>query len=477
MSDAGHDDHFDTLDDFDVEISDLPVEETGHADTGERRNRPGRRIYNTHAPLRLHFTPRQRALQFAATASILVLSLIALLGDSAAVRNTLTLRLFGPTPSPTPTLAPGLNLFYVNATPAWGHLAVDGHMLSYVPTAISGDSPIPMSRGRHQLVWAADPFQPQSCFVSVPPAILTDTCLVNNRATSPLGVEAWVVNFSESLHTLPTDQHNALVNMAQALLDTQRSTTTVQPGEQYVNLQAPLDTATALSPLRATQHFSLDANSETNKPCAAVGNVEACTFQGQDCRSFCEAQPAVPVAPQAVWDVFAIIDAKWDYTALDGKVVARDQPDTQRGNDANEEYRIELYITWDGARWQVTFPTPNNASDNSLVVITNPACASSLNDIDLNTFYSQTGGREGIPLSWSFVSGTNGAAGCLAVGKPQYNFSLTPNASPLSAAYLMHRFGLVLAANAAAQTYFGAKTSVADAYVRNLAQHLAALSS
>jgi hypothetical protein len=113
-----------------------------------------------------------------------------------------------PNPSPTPTLAPGTDLFYVRGDPSWGQLFIDGH-----PTAlpvIGTDPPLRLARGQHMLTWQAAPFLTQQCTVSVPPAPLTDTCSDNDMVQfNMVGVS--VVSFFLSLANLSAKQRTALL--------------------------------------------------------------------------------------------------------------------------------------------------------------------------------------------------------------------------------------------------------------------------
>src|SRR5579864_3656747 len=69
---------------------------------------------------------------------------------------------------PTPTLIPGSNLFYVQTTPGWGMILIDGQPIAHPPTS-SDQAPLVLSAGVHQVVWRGDPFAPQQCALIVPP--------------------------------------------------------------------------------------------------------------------------------------------------------------------------------------------------------------------------------------------------------------------------------------------------------------------
>src|SRR5437868_476727 len=88
--------------DADVEISDIPEEEVGSPK--RVRGRAGIRIRAGQAPPLL---------------LVIVLVLVIIVGSSAIARDTLVSGIFGRVPTPTPTLAPGIDLFYLQGLPAW----------------------------------------------------------------------------------------------------------------------------------------------------------------------------------------------------------------------------------------------------------------------------------------------------------------------------------------------------------------------
>jgi hypothetical protein len=146
---------------------------------------------------------------------------------------------------------------------------------------------------------------------------------------------------------------------------------------------------------------------------------------------------------------------------LDGHVVEQNQPDSPH------EHLIELQITWDGKNWQVRVPV----STLETPVVGNPICESAQEEIGMNGYFGATGGNVEEAVNWQqFVSKANLAAGCLAVGMPQQSTSDQPH---LPMAYLLYRFGVVVAGNDAAYRYW-ASQALADAYEQHLIQQLAA---
>jgi len=303
-----------------------------------------------------------------------------------------------------------------------------------------------------------------------------NTCLstsIVQTSTVQLSSEtwAWVIAFSVSLNMLAADQRAALLNSAQVALDALQSTEIVQSGEQYTRAQSTPRIDRATEPLRATLRFQLDTSSDPNKPCITIISGQPCTSEGQDCRQFCSAAGLVPSSlSEQEWNVLAVISPSWKYTTSDGKVVARDQPDTSV-NDAASEYLTDLNIVWSSKGWQVTII----AFSTILPSVVSPACTSAHTDIGMNEYYSTVKeGNFSESVTWTFISGRNSAMGCLAVGTPQPESSLQPNAPRLPVAYILHRFGISLAANDAARRYFPSILA-ANAYERHVVQELAAL--
>lgn len=418
-------------------------------------------------------SPRRRVLPLTIIASVVVIALV-MLGSFAAIRGITGLAIFNPAPASTATLYPGDDLFYILRSPTWGSISIDGHTYARLPT-IGVDAPLQLARGRHLLLWRANPFLTQHCFISVPPDT-TDTCLYNSSARVNENLSAWVIRFSLDLNMLPDRQRAALTQATQAALDTLQSAETVQPGEQYADMPANHFVSTATQALRATLHFQLDTNLAAQASCVAQGTGQACEFQGIDCRLFCPMpDQVVTVSPaQNTWIVLAVMRPFWDYATLDGRIVATNQPDSTTADNTTNEYLVELHITWNGTAWNVSVPGGYTShatlpGNNTTTLSTgDPACASALDDIvSMGGYYSPSGGFN--PADLRFDSGPKRADGCLVVETPQQNTQFSPS---FPAIFLLHRFGIILAANDAAHRYLPF-LPLADAYEQKVAQQLA----
>jgi len=379
----------------------------------------------------------------------------------------------GPGPTPTATAFPRSDLFYIQESPPWGSVTIDGHTLDHLPTFGSG-KPLQLSPGIHQVVWHADPFPPQHCAIFVPDQHSETSCLGRNaesvRTGSGAGLSAWIITFSASLADLPSTQRAALAHATQAALDSLQSIETVRPGERYVDLQANQFVATAAQPLHATLHFQLDTTS-SYVPCAGalIDQSFLCANNGHSCYTFCLRLEIASDTPLRHWDVFGVVRPTWQYTTLDGRAVAQDQPDAP--DNSGLEYAVALYITWDSSKWHVTVSPPNDTSSD---VSNNPACAAAQHTIarDSNFISAVDTSRT---IMWKYISGQHAATGCLAEAIPQPDTTATPGTSlPKPIAYCLYRFGVLLAVDNAAHLSWPG-LPVANAYEKSVAQQLATL--
>ena len=470
MSDVEHEQ---TEDDFAVEITDIDKLDDNAFDTRMPLSAklPG-------VSLESRLSLRQRRQQLIITGGVVVLAVLLILGSTASVRDLVSGIFIRPTPTPLPMIAPGSDLFYVQGNPAWGHLFIDGRMVAHLPR-ISIDQPLRFSRGRHVLLWRAEPFLSLSCRVSVPARYATDTCSYRKTVQLNAGLSAWIITFSVSLASLPAEQRAALVQAVQAALDVQQSSATVQPGEFYALSpndpqcrRGPLCYTTARQPLKATLSFQLDADEASDATC--IDPEPSCTLSYQNCHLFC---PGFESSPSAVaeWDVLAPVRSLWKFATIDGRVFARDIPDNSLwDNGAGQviESLVPLGITWDSLGWHATVSHDASAQNSGFF---DPVCAAAQDDVQLFEPPAAVAG-EPVYLQWQFVSGPVPAAGCVALGAPKENAftTATSTISHSELAYCLYRFGVNLAANEVAQRYWP-YLPVADAGEQRLVQQLAGL--
>src|SRR5260221_7551189 len=151
-------------DDFEVEIADL--DELG---TAANSSKPARSL------LRPRFSPRQRRLQLAITSSIVMLAILIILGSTAPVRELVGSIFPGPPATPSAASGSETGLFYVQASPSWGQLSIDGHVFAHLP-GVGVGPPLRLARGRHVLEWRAEPFLAQQFIVTMATHYYAGSC-------------------------------------------------------------------------------------------------------------------------------------------------------------------------------------------------------------------------------------------------------------------------------------------------------------
>lgn len=415
------------------------------------------------------FTLQQRRIQLVVTVNIVCMLLFVLLSSYTPVRTRIVQALIPPTLSIGTKAGPETELFYFDANPTWGHLFVDGKIVKHLPSIGNrGDAPLKLVGGRHMLRWVATPFAPQQCTVSVPFNTVADTCHFDQFTQYPKGIGAWLFRFPVSLAQLPQTAFSTLVTTVQAELDMHAPRETVMPGEIYAVNTTGESIQRATKPLRATLHYQLDVENNLDGVCSTLFEESTpCTFNGQACYLFC----TVPMMTRelhttmASWDVFAAVQASWDYRTADGTLLAQNQPELL-GTSVVYDHLLPLHITWDGTTWHVALLALQASSDVEQQL--NVACNTALNTVK-SVLVPSSSEQAHSGINWHYVSGTNPAAGCL--GMATLNEGQGTH-SPPPVAYCLHRFGVFLAANAVAHHYWP-NMPVANAYEQQLTQKLA----
>jgi hypothetical protein len=421
--------------------------------------------------------PRRRRRPLAIITVIVLI--IVLVSGSLAIARAVGSGAIGAAPTPTATLLPGENLFYIITDPLWGTVSVDGHTLMHLPTL--GGQPLTLAVGGHTIVWNAPPLAPQKCLIYVPQqqtpggnCSATDQMAV--RSGKDAGLQATIVEFTLDSSMLSHAQFTALRNAIQTYFSTLQSTDTVQPGEHYARASVPNNVATAAQPLKATFKIHLDTNPNSNLPCYPGDfGLQSCTT----CYTFCNPStgfdfnslPANFSSPPT-WDIYIVAYATWDYTTLSGQSVAANQPDTAASTTL--EYTTPLFITWTNSQWRVSDIPPKN-DINFFFGFTQPcavAQAAMLNNNSLSNPYSSiTINGQPQTLSWQDDnSGHNLAQGCL-MGAVIVPGNETPVAANAPEAYILYRFGVLLAATSLAHQWWP-NLPVASAYEQGIVQQL-----
>ncbi len=449
-------------DDFVVEITNLPQD-----DEAGSSNTP-RFFMETWL-----LSPKYRKQKTIATAVCMGLALLIVLFALTPVS-----RLF-PRGSP-PTVEPSTYYFGLDANPPWGSLSVDGKRVALFSRGAYTLFSLPS--GQHTLTWRAAPFASQQCRISVPVDFGSATCQFPNATPHLGGTISAYIGFPANLTMLSAVQRTALIQAAQAVLDRQQSSETVQAGEVYAQTSAVSGTntrsctvvlqlaaicfAAAHQPLKATLRLQLDTGPSPDAPCANG----ACDSGNQDCRLFCDV-PAfvgsnITLSP-AVWQVSVQAQLLWQFTTRDGRGVEENQADSFILGQQNA-LTVPLNIIWNGMGWGVT-PTSQSGSFGS----EDPVCQAAFGDMHTLVFASTQ-----LDAEPQLVPGPTYASGCLITIPLGSGLNGTPMPTPTAStvAYVIQRFGVLLAVNALAHRLWPF-LPVADASAQHLVQQLIATGS
>ena len=398
-----------------------------------------------------HLVPKQRPFQAIITISIVILVLLSIIGSNPDVRNKLLAITTFPTSTPTQAIPAGTDGFYIDGEPAGGRLFVDGKLITHPPNFYRDDTPLRLLRGVHTLRWLAAPFLPQTCIISVPANFRTNTCGYNDMVSNNQGV-SWQFKFSVSLTNLPNTQQKSLRTAIQAVLQTYTSTERVQPGEAYATDALGLQQAVAHEPLKVMVHYTLDTDASPNISCGPyffVDGPHSCSNQGRDCHTLCNASEFF-LAKQTklhVWDVFATVRATFEYTTLDGKPIT--QTSEQADSAMLYEHLLPLQISLNGTQWHVVSSFSLLSNDMPTQFLS-PICDTAQQKSANTSLLGRTLESSFVGMTWQPIAMPN-AASCLNVVTIQQ--SLT-SAEGQPYALCLYRFGIFLAANVLAHTYW-----------------------
>jgi hypothetical protein len=361
-----------------------------------------------------------RRLRGYAVTGLVVLVCAGLLLSQPGTQQALRQTLAGPTPTPTAPLASGANHIYFEGEAPWGRLTLDG-----TPLAPQAGQSASLRHGRHTLTYAAAPWAPLRCQLSVP-AQPRDSCPVDSTITVGNEPRARVVNLGTTPDRLPAAQRTALAKAVASALQANVETAVVPPGDHYRSADGRIAVATL--PLRATMVLTL--NTDATRPTS--------NFGPGPCVSLCS-DPGVDDGGAAWWLIWAHAIAHLRFMAADGAIV---DPDSSADLDVS----YPLGATWSGT-WSVT--THHYADSQQYL------CYAALQRAfpDSGPLPSSSGWSETTYL------GPNDVEGCVAVLSPGIlgssgwvvgNANATPTPLPADAALFIIRFGMVLAGNAAA---------------------------
>lgn len=413
----------------------------------------------------LLFLRRHRKLTTFATTSIVALAILLLLFTIVPIKQFLN-----------PAGSEATFAYHLDASPPWGSLFVDGQAVNM---ASSPSYPLfSLTRGQHTLEWHADPFAPQRCTLEVPVGSGIDTCKHPPIPPASGGTDSYI-SFPADITLLPSQQRDALLQATQAVFDKQQSSEMVSAGELYaltnetggphlpsckVLERAAFCLADAHQPLKATLRLRLDTTNWSHGSCARGG----CSSEGQNCYLFCAPfvydTPDLPGFP-SLWPASVYVQLFWQFATLQGQVIADNQADTFILGQQND-LSVFLNIAWNHEQWSVSI-----ARIGDYIYGNDPVCAAAMNDLYNLESAVPAATAQNTVTSMNPIQGTTFASGCLIEFQLQNNEvrTTTPNVSPPLVAYVMQRFGVLLAVNDIAHHLFPF-LPVASAYDRQLAQ-------
>lgn len=387
-----------------------------------------------------------------------------------------------PNAPPVSTITPLAYTFGLDANPPWGTLSVDGKRVALRGT----DRLFSLKSGQHTLLWQAAPFAPQQCHLFVPLRYRGDTCQFSNAVPQSGSAVSATIRFPTNLSTLPAAQRSALLQAVQTVLDDRQSVETVHAGQMFAQTlqtaspntrscsvlsNAAICFAVTHQPLQAVLRLQLDSGPSTNAPCANG----ACDSGSQNCRLLCDL-PAYfaypPTLPSTAWLVSVPVQLLWQFSDSRGQIVEENQANSFILGQQNA-FGIFLNITWHDGKWNVSLTMPDQ--QNPYIGSDNPVCQAAISDM-----YTLVFGANAPNTDLQMFPGPTYASGCVIGVPPQAVPPDQPTLTPLTpiptssgSAYVMQRFGVLLAVNAAAHRLWPF-LPVADPSTQRIAQQVIA---
>jgi hypothetical protein len=163
-----------------------------------------------------------------------------------------------------------------------------------------------------------------------------------------------------------------------------------------------------------------------------------------------------------VWQASVQVQLLWQFSTRDGRGVEDNQADSFILGQQNA-LTVPLNITWNGMGWDVTPDSQSGAFGSDA-----PVCQAAVGDMYTLVFASTPPNTE-----LQLVPGPTSASGCLIKIPLQSGLNGTPTPTPTAStvAYVIQRFGVLLAVNAMAHRLWPF-LPVADASTQHLVQQL-----
>ena len=261
-------------------------------------------------------------------------------------------------PAPTATLSPSETVIAVVHWAPWGRLLANGRPVAQLSTpprpsptstfaAAAYVTTFTLPRGRYTLEYTAEPFPTLRCQLSIP-STASDNCPLSRQnipsAVAHLAPDARTLDLHVAPEYLPSDAYRALEDAVRQMLATAYSgTTTLRPGDHYLDVRRQV--ATAREPLEA--HASFTLLPDLGDPAAERGCTNICSapFAHSDFLSH-----GIPNRLYAWIGATAQARMSYRYTAPDGHVALDDGPIA--ANPA-PNIALPIAIAWENGEWHV----------------------------------------------------------------------------------------------------------------------------
>ena len=441
------------MDDFDIEVTRLRRGRDGAPpDASGVTVAPDPHRPRGDSPLTPRRDTHTRLLGTLGAACALLVALTVLASTVPQARETLRGIIYGPTATPTATLAIGEPIVFFEHMVPWGTLKINDKQVTVLDLANPSSAPSDGSsisfttilpRGRNTIAYDAAPWPSLRCVLMVPIAAGKNTCPLvqpsQDQHTHVIGASR-LVDLGATVDNLPPDVLASLKSTVTHLFNESSAPATVQMGEQYLTDDGTL--ATANQPLLATLFRKL-----------LDGQGVDPWFQ---CGGICQAEDVSPSRPD-LWPVNVVVETGYKYTTTDGTVIAANAPlepqKLRQSSTPVDEYTVSLY--WN-AGWQATVDS----------TYTTPLSCDAA-----NYWLSGAYGGTIVPQMTAQWAAANPADGCVV----RVQLIDTSNHTQGAPMYLLYRFGQMYVVNQLAASYYSYMPFAdADAYAEALAQQIIA---
>lgn len=426
------------MDDFEIEVSNLwedapPDWDARDDDTDDDSANDAIRTTETiggktarwrsvRSPLAPRLTRRDKVARAGVAMVAVLFASVFLIATSAPVRRGLGSVVAGsPLAGKNRTASGDETVYFENGVP-WGTLWLDGHRVRQSASQLFGS--LQVGKGHHTLTYSDPPFPKLSCHFDMPIS-RTNTCPleVSPSASAVMsGIYVPIVDLGATPDRIPSSSREDLVNAADGALRGLSSSTLLLPGSSYLDVQGKPEVAAR--PLLATLHFRINTDP----------SVVAPYMPGQQlCSQICFLGDG-SYSPDT-WGLLALAQVSWSYAVPDGPTVVANAPAGRLTGGSRT--LVALDVSWNGA-WQVTARPGNDQYAAS------PICDVAQALLPPITRHNGTEP----PYTQRQVPTSNGANGCLIVTQ------LTKAGAPTGPAYVLYRFGILLAVNEAARTLY-----------------------